>query len=97
MPADAGDGRDVHRSEFASLILEIAGYGDHRRIVGREPELGQERPPAPLAALFRDRVAQSRVGRNASGDRYVADIVLLGRFRELGEQDVDDRRLQRGA
>ena len=74
-----------------------ARHGDHGRVVGRELEFGQERPPAALPPFGYDAVAQARVGRNAPGDGDVADAGLLRSLDELVQQNRDDGVLQRGA
>nr|DAM26412.1 MAG TPA: hypothetical protein [Caudoviricetes sp.] len=52
-------GRDAERREVAVLVAVVTRHGDHRRVVRRELEFGQERAPAAPAALFDDPVAQS--------------------------------------
>ena len=92
---ETGDGRDVERGKFAVAVAVVSRHGDHRGVVGRELEFGQEGPPAAPCSGLGDAVAQPRVGRDASGD--VADAGLFRGADELVEQDLDDGCLQRGA
>ncbi len=73
-----------------------AGGGDHRRVVGAHLPARQEATATVGGTRAEQLLAQQRVGRHPTAEHDALRPDLLGGSAGLGDEHVDDRRLEGG-
>ena len=89
-----GDQRE--RIRAVALAPAIGGGGDHRRVIGTEPKLGNQRRDARSPTPGDECALQRRVRRDAAREQRARIRFASRGALEPIDEHVDDRRLKRG-
>src|SRR5688500_8860173 len=94
---ETGVGVEVGQGGRAGSISPKPGGRNHRRIIGRERQAGNEHRDAALVAADDGVGAQPRVGRHAAGDADAARVVPPRGIEQPIEQVFNRHALEAGA